>query len=380
MRALNLLVALKRSYAFDRNAFMGVATASQAHGEIFLHPYDPSGPVSLNDAAAGTNAKGLIVSNSQPEEIERVARLRLPCVNVANAITEHARVPVVGNDDDAIGEVVARYYLDRDFKHFACVTDPDIAYFFPRRDAFVRTIARAGFDCPVGPPPDRRPGRYMESLSKWISTLPRPLGVMCPYDSYAVWTVHACRALDLRVPEQVSIIGVDDDPLLCMSTSPQISSVKTAAREIGSAALELVLEMIAGRAAPARPILFPPTGIVTRGSTIERAIYDADVAAAVSFIRTRFRERLNVEGIAEHVSLSRRSLERKFLAVLGRTPHDEISRARLAHAKKLLSETDLPFQEVARRSGLTRVQWLSHVLKQETGLTPMQFRSSRSGS
>src|SRR5215207_4767338 len=126
MQSVHLLIALQTSYAFDRNVFLSIANAAQAHGDIFLHPWQSAWPVQR--AIQAEHVEGLIVSRSTEPEVNEVARLGLPCVNVANFLDGHPRVPVVGNDDDAIGEMIAEYFLNRGFKHFACVTDPDVAY------------------------------------------------------------------------------------------------------------------------------------------------------------------------------------------------------------------------------------------------------------
>ena len=215
-----------------------------------------------------------------------------------------------------------------------------------------------------------------EQLSNWLLTLPRPLAVMCPFDGYALYALHACRRAGLRVPEQVSVIGVDNDPMLCTSATPQISSVRTAAACIGAKALELLLHLIGGRRPPARPMLLPPEGISVRGSTVDVAIYDPDVAVAVGYIRTHLRQRLTIEDITDHLAISRRTLERKFLATLDRTPLDEIRRARVALAKRLLIETDFELSDIARRSGLLRHQRLCNLLREECGMTPSEFREN----
>ena len=325
--------------------------------------------------------------------IEEVAALGLPCVNVANYLQGHRRVPVVGTDDAAVGRMVVEHYLDRGFRHFAYFADTTESYFFPRRDGFVAAVERAGFTPHVGPPaasvpppaasrrPKRRanaavdwPGKWKDA-GQWLASLPRPLGVMCPFDRYAREAVQVAKTAGLSVPEQVSVIGVDNDPLLCLSVWPQISSVVTPAGQIGYRAMQLLREMIDGKPAPAEPVLLPPAEIAVRASSSEMAIADPDVAAAVQFIRSHVREHLTVLRVADQVAVSRRTLERKFVDALHRTPLEEIRRARIVHAKRLLIETDLTLPEVARRSGLIRHQRLSNVIKAESGLTPSQFRS-----
>lgn len=373
-RARHILVGLRVEHAFDREAFIGIAKSAQTFGNIHLYAKVPHH--TWEQAIRDVNADGLIISSDTPDVIRSLAGMKIPAVNVANYLEGQGLVPVIGNDDGAIGRVVAQHFLEAGFKHFAFYTDLRISYFNPRLDAFVGAIREAGFECAVGPPVTvYGEGVNTELLAgRWLASLPKPLGVMCPFDGYAVQAVHACQDVGLGTPDEVSIIGVDNDPIMCVTVSPPISSVATAAASIGQTALELLLAIIDGDKPPAAPILLPPKEIVFRRSTSEMAIEDADVASAVSYIRTHVRYRLTVDDLLKHVPVSRRTLERKFLQVLNRTPLQEIGRARVAHAKRLLIETDLSLPEVARRSGLIRHQRLANVLKADCGMTPGEFR------
>ena len=385
MQPLRLLVALRTRNQFDREAFLSIATQALTYSNIFLHVKHEDEPTAF--AASATDAQAIIASVSNPREIESLAAIGLPCVNIANYLQGHHLVPVVGNDDQAVGRMAAEYFLERGFAHFAYFCDSTNAYFFPRRDAFAAAVRDGGFECHMPPPLKRIDGRFTGADNEdattlntrhsaaWLASLPKPLAVFSPYDYEARQAMHACQLANLAVPDEVSIIGVDNDPMLCLTVSPQIASVATAAAAIGRAALELVQAMVQGRKRPpAKPLLIAPTEVVVRGSCSEQAINDRDVAAAVNFIRTHVRERLTIAEVANHVAVSRRTLERRFMDVLRRSPAEELRRARIAQAKRLLSESDLTLPEVARRSGLIRPQRLANVLKEECGLTPLQYR------
>ena len=387
-KGVEVLLALATQYAFDRESFAGAAKCAHEYGDVFISP--KYGGRTLAQEVALLKPDGLIVSTSDDAVVDEVRALGLPAVNVANYIEGHARVPVVGTDDAAIGQMVVDHYLDRGFRSFAYFADPAEQYFFRRREGFVAAAREAGFECHVGPPssppapapPKRTRGRVSyewpgtwKHAGEWIASLPMPLGVMCPFDRYAREAVQVCKTAGLSVPEQVSVIGVDNDPLLCLSVWPQISSVVTPAAQIGYRALQLLRDLIDGKPAPKQPLLLPPAEIVVRASSSEMAIADQDVAAAVQFIRSHVREPLTVTEVADHLAISRRTLERKFLEALQRTPLEEIRRARIIHAKRLLIETDLGLPEIARRSGLIRHQRLSNVIKADSGLTPSQFRT-----
>jgi LacI family transcriptional regulator len=391
-KGVDVLLALATEYAFDREAFTGAAKCAHEYGDVFISP--KYGGRTFAEEVVNLRPAGLIVSTSDPKVVDEVASLGVACVNVANYVEGHAKVPVVGTDDAAIGKLVADHYVDRGFKSFAYFADPKERYFYSRRDAFVAAVRAEGFECHVGPPlplplpaPRRRrkaappPARptydwpeAWKHAGEWLATLPFPLAVMSPFDRYAREAVQACKTVALSVPEQVSVIGVDNDPLLCLSVWPPISSVVTPASRIGYRAMELLRGMIDGKPPPAQPVLLPPVEIVVRASSSEMAIGDPDVAAAVQFIRAHVRDHLTVGRVADHVAVSRRTLERKFVEILSRSPQEEIRRARVVHAKRLLAETDLTLPEVARRSGLLRHQRLANVIKAECGMTPSEYR------
>jgi LacI family transcriptional regulator len=378
-RHANVILFLRFTNGFDRLAFSGIAAAAQTAGDVLIHIGDAD-PDHFESSVRDYEADGIIVSSTETQWLARAHASGKPCVNIANALELHHQVPVVGNDDAAVGRLVAEHYLDRGFRHFAYFTNPANPYFHPRRDAFIKTLQEAGYGVAVGPAVAHRSHpyeeeRYSESAGRWLASLPRPLAVMSAWDTDAREAILACRTAGLRVPEDVSIIGVDNDEMLCMTIWPHLSSVATAAKRIGFEALKLMREMILNdRPAPATPMLFAPPEIIVRGSSSETAVEDPEVAMAVNYIQAHVSQRLSVEDLVVHTAISRRALERRFYKSLGRTPMDEVRRVRVERAKRLLIETDLSLSDVARHSGMVRQQRLCSVIKADTGQTPMQFR------
>lgn len=379
-RLINILLLIKMHYGFDRMAFEGVAAAAHSFGDALIHLCGD--PVPFAENVRHYNADGAIISSDDPAVVAEVHASGLPCVNIANYFEGHSKIPVVGNDDQSIGQLVAQHFLDRGFRHFAYFCNPASPYFNPRRDAFIKALQDAGVGCAVGPRPiDNRlgdgPYHWTEHAGQWLASLPRPLAVLAPWDVDASEAVIACRSAGLRVPEDVSVIGVDNDELLCLSVWPHLSSVATPSRRIGFEAVRLLRDMILNKTpAPAEPVILPSPEIIVRGSSSETAVDDAEVAMAVNYIQTHLAQRLSVNDLVEHTAISRRALERRFVQALGRTPMAEIRRARLERAKRLLIESDFSLAEVARRSGFVRQQRLCSVMKSETGFTPLQFRNA----
>ena len=160
-----------------------------------------------------------------------------------------------------------------------------------------------------------------------------------------------CRQIGLRIPEDIALLGVDDDDLLCGLAHPPLSSIRTPLERIGYEAGKLLAHLIAGGKDPKRPLLFPPMQVVTRGSTDVLAIADPDLAAAIRFIQQNAHRRVGIKQLIDQVALSRRSLERKFRKAFKRSPFEELLRVRLQRAKDLLSASDLPMSSVAEQTG-----------------------------
>jgi LacI family transcriptional regulator len=385
-RLLTVLIDLQQEEAFDRRAFGGIATKARDYRDVILHSLGRN--ERLHDAVHAHQAVGVIFSSDNPATVAEVVATGKPCVNISNHRRGHREAPVVGTDDEAIGALVAEHYLSRGFRNFAFFSQLEATYFEPRQRGFVSALAKAGFGCAVGPPlrvaheQRLRPTAEMDEdqswewrAGRWLASLPHPLAVFAPYDWHARQAVTACQLVGLTVPADVSVIGVDNDEVTCTSIWPPLSSVDPHAIHVGHEALSLLRAMILdGGPVPPQPVLVPPLAIITRGSSSELAVADPDVASAVNFIQANIHKRITVDDVVRHVVISRRTLERRFLMTLGRSPMEELRRSRVERAKQLLIQTDLDLAEVARRSGLIRQQRLCSVLKATTGQTPLSFR------
>jgi LacI family transcriptional regulator len=285
----------------------------------------------------------------------------------------------VETDDAAIARLAADHLLERGFRHFGYCGDPRFNWSRWREEHFHQRITQAGFDCCVYRPSWDRCGtapwnRERADLGAWIQALPKPAGVMACYDIRGREVLDVCRQLGISVPDEVALIGVDNDELICDLADPPLSSVIPDTRRTGYEAARLLDLLMAGQSELPLAHLILPLGIAVRGSTDVLATDDADVSAAVRFIRAHASEGINVEDVLRAVPLSRRVLEARFEKLLGRTPHEEITRVQVERVKELLAETDLPLATVAHRAGYKHVEYMSVVFKRETGRPPSQYR------
>jgi LacI family transcriptional regulator len=287
-------------------------------------------------------------------------------------------VPHVGIDFVAAGELAGRFFLGKGLKHIALFSYNPV----PRRSERLRiglkralaeqSIELMEFEWDRTPPP--RPGYIDERIAQWLSGLPKPVGVVLFDDDAGLWVSQLAGVAGLRVPEEVALLGVNNDLIDIAMTRPPLSSIALPFEEAGRRAAELLAEQLEGRRVSRKPILLPPLRVVERASTDIIAINDPDVSAAVRFIREHRGRPLRVQDLLDELAISRRALERKFRAALGRSPLHEIRRAHVEYAKELLATTNLPLKKIAELSGFSRVEHFTTTLRRASGMTPGQWR------
>lgn len=212
-------------------------------------------------------------------------------------------------------------------------------------------------------------------LTQWVTELPKPVGIMCCNDEHGLHVLDACRRADAKVPEEIAVVGVDNDTLLCELCNPTLSSVVLNGVEAGyQAAAHLAELMRDGRNRPTR-IVVDALRVEPRESTDRLAMGSEPVTRALAFMRQSMGQALNADAVAEHVKVSRRELDSLFRDTIGRSISVEIQRRRLEHAKRLLDETDHSIPTVAKESGYSSASYMIQVFQRELETTPAKYRS-----
>ena len=285
-----------------------------------------------------------IISRSTTEHLaEAVARSRVPMVDLTDRFGPFGQ-PQVWSDDAAIARLGLDHLRERGFKRFAFCGFAGESWSRRRLDAFV---AAAGDGCPAYESPwvgdDAVPWEVdQRRIAAWLAELPRPVGIMACNDLRGQYVLEACRGLGLAVPEEVAVVGVDDEEEVCDLCEPPLSSIVPNAELVGYKAAEILDGLMAGRPAEADRLDVPPLGVTTRQSTDILAIDDPDVAAAVRFIREHACNGIVVDDVLVHVPVSRSILERRFRQALACSPQGLIRRMQLKRVKQLLVDTELP--------------------------------------
>jgi len=322
-------------------------------------------------------AAGVIGQFASERMSEIVRSYGAPVVNVSR-VAERP-FPLVTMNNEAIGRMAAQHLLDRGYRHLFCVSGK-VIYAHERARGFEEVAFAADCMASTVVLDDIAPRRdheleFERQVAAWMSNLPRPCGVF-----FAFWGAEAfapvIHAAQVRVPEDVAMVMVGDDPVRCEREDPPVSTVDYPAEHIGYRAAQLLDAMMDGQPAPKRPILIDPTGVTERASSSAVAVNDPDVQFAAQYIRRNACRDFDFRRLEEEITVSRRTLERRFRALLGRTLQEEVLRVQMEQAKYLLAETDLSLQMVAARSGMSGAQRLCHAFKEHMGMTPKQYRMS----
>jgi LacI family transcriptional regulator len=302
------------------------------------------------------------------------------------------RIPLLETNDRTVARLAFEHLAERGFRQFAYCGYAGANYSERRLQYFREFVRAAQHRCHVyqSPPPGNLAGLsvreqlavlFEKELLGWLRALPRPTGVMACNDTRGQQVLNACRELGIAVPEEIAVVGVDNDELLCDLSSPPLSSVAPDTEGIGYQAALLLDQMMDGQPPPAQKTFIEPRGVVARQSTDVLAIDDADVAAAVRIIREQACAGIDVTDIVAQVPLSRRSLERRFRKYLRRSPNEEIVRVQVQRVHDLLTSSELPLGTIARLAGFAHAAYMSAVFRKHTGLMPRQVRrSSAAGS
>ena len=312
--------------------------------------------------------------------------LKIPVVDVRGSVPDLG-LPLLDTDDREVARLAAEHLLERGFRHFAYCGFVGANYSDKRFHWFQQAVLQARATCSVYAPPNSPPHAqtiehekrgmlFEDHLIRWLLDLPKPAGLMACNDIRGQQVLAACRRAGLLVPDEIAVVGVDNDEVLCELSDPPLTSVVPNTARIGYEAAVLLQELMSGRKAPIQPRLVGPLGIATRSSTDVLAIPDRAISAVLRNIREHACEGMKVASLLKIAAVSRTVFERRFTRWVGRSPKAEILRVQLARAKQLLAETDLPLPQVAERCGFNHSEYFNAIFRLKTGIPPGRYRSA----
>ena len=376
-------VVIEASNAYARGLLAGIHRHVREHDPwtIFLQEHGRGSPPL--EALARWHGDGVIARIETQEiaaaldKLRRKQRLAIVDVSAGRLLED---VPYVETDDTAIARLAADHFLERDFRNLAFLGDDRFRWSGNRRDAFV-AAAGQGRTVAVYEPPAGRRSRSVasddEAIEAWLAALPKPVGLFACYDPRGRQALDACRRAGIAVPDQVAVLGVDDDELLCGLSSPPLSSVIPDSVGAGRLAAELLDRLLRGKRLEREEWLLPPMGIEMRQSTDVLAIDDELVVAAVRHIREQACKGIKVADVVRALATNRRTLEARFSRRIGHTLHEEIARVQFRRVEQLLAETDLPLATIAARTGFKHTEYMTVAFTRRHGLPPSTWRDRR---
>jgi len=318
-----------------------------------------------------------IIARVESEVIQRfLESMRLPIVDVSAAL-ENSGFPQVVTDSAGVVKLAIDYLENLGFRNFAYCGDSAFRWSRLREQEFAYRVKKKGLEPFIRNQRVSRPETEIGRLGNWLEALPKPVAVLACYDVRGQEVMEACGEKRLKVPEEVAVLGVHDDEILCELCDPPMSSVIPDPKRAGYEAAALLKKLMDGetlRNSERKPLLIPPIGISARQSTDVVAIPDEKIARALRYIKGRACQGINVADVLRECPMARTQLERRFRQVIGRSPREEIERVRMGKVQELLSRTTLPISTVAEEAGFEYPEYLSVAFKRCFGVTPKAYR------
>ena len=381
---LRVAVLIESSRAYGRGLLLGVAkyVHERSHWQVYSHERELQS--TLPRWFDRWNGDGIIARIEGPAMAKAIGRLSVPVVDLRR-IGTGTDLPALHTDEHTVVSLVLEHFLERGFRHFGFWGFAGADY-SERRQAILREQLRER-KTPLhiySPTPRARKGWTIEyeqfepELEQngvhWLRKLPKPVAVMACNDIAGQQVLEVCRLAELRVPDQVAVIGVDNDEVLCQLADPPLTSIAPDTVRIGYKAAALLDEMMAGKRPQHMDRYIKPLGIVPRRSTDTLVIPHAGAAQALSFLRRHYRDPITLKDLNSELPVSLRSIQDAFKKHVGRSLHQELDRLRTTFAKDLLREFNVKLHTVAVQCGFANPRHFRRAFLREIGQTPQQYR------
>jgi LacI family transcriptional regulator len=369
-----VLVVLGTNAAWCRGILRGFMAAAEERNWTLVHHQASTDLSWLADE--WTCGAALIGPEPGADELVTVAPATLVSVAVDRSASGIASVVP---DETTVGTLAAEHLLGTGLRALTTFRIHESTCAVLRERGFLGRALEGGAKTPPGYARSGKPGERNEdpaAIIEWLRGLPKPCGIFTCTDGWARMVARYARLTGLRIPDDIALVGADNDTLECELSSPMLSSVMIPWQEIGRRAAGLVEHALARQPIAGQRIVVPVTGVAARRSSEILAIRDPLVADAVRFIRAHADRRLTVPTIARAVNSARQRLERRFRAVLNRTVQEEVRRTHVDRAKHLLVTTHSGLSDIAKQSGFSSPALLNVAFQRELGMPPGAYRRS----
>jgi LacI family transcriptional regulator len=369
-----VVLLIESSRSSGRSLLRGIANYARHHGPWAFY-WEPGGLEKAWPQLKSLEADGIILRDV--EKIEDALAYGLPAVVVGHSKREIPGLANVITDSKAIGAMAAEHLLSCGFRQFAYCGFDEMPWSVARGESFSGCLARLGYQthfCPTASAGSLHGWTGERRLAKWLRSLPKPLGLMACNDDCGEQVIEACKLASLHVPDEVGILGADNDELVCELSDPPMSSVGINFERAGYESAQVLDHLMRGHRVKEKKIIVPATFVVPRRSTDLVAVDDRQVANGLRFIRDHAREVMSVPDVARAAGLSRRVLEKRFQQLLRRSVLKEIRRVRVGQICRMLVKTNEPISQIGSALGYAGTEHLARYFRQEMRMTPLAYR------
>lgn len=368
----------------DREIISGIGSylgSTRVAWDLFLEEDFRSRPQEI----LAWQGDGIIADFDDPEICEALSQSQLPVIAVGDMAEDGKRlpgVPYVSTDNMGLVNLAYTHLIESGLTRFALYSKPESPYnrwAQAREKAFLQLTGSDKLTCEVYRGQSTRASDWNDALDKlkaWLLSLPKPIGIIAVSDARARLLMQACLLADIAVPDEVAIVGIDNDPLTRTLTRIPLTSVIQGTETMGRTAAQLLHQLLHGKRLEDTHILVPPAGINVQASSQHQPLSCPYVMRARHYIRQYAGQGIKTEQVADYVGISRSSLESYFRRELGHTVHDELLLFRLEMAKRLLADEQLSSKEIAIRCGFTSLPYMHAVFRRELGCTPGEYQAS----
>ena len=383
---LKVALLIESSRSYGREVLQGIAHYTREHSPLAFYTQERELHGGIPEWLNNWQGDGIIARIENAGMARKLLQLGCPLVDVlGNQI--HRGIPSLDTDAKEVARLAADFFLQSGFSHFAFCGFKGLPFSDRRGAAFVEYLKAKNFSVHAFDAPtaryqpthiqavERRGVSYEAAVARWLKCLPRPLALFACNDICAQQVLSACREHHILVPEEVAVMGVDNDDVLCNLCDPPLTSIEPAARQLGYRAAAMLDQMMRRRSIAATLTNLPPVRVVERSSTDVAAVEDPILVDALRFIRDHFASGIAVKDVLAHVQCSRTGLERRFRAVLNYSVRDEIQRRRLNRACNLLRETGLSLEEIVDRVGYSTPSHFCRIFQKQFKESPTNYRS-----
>ncbi|WP_419194014.1 substrate-binding domain-containing protein [Novipirellula herctigrandis] len=400
-----VLLLIESSRGYGRNCLMGIASYMRTHGHWQVLHLERGLQEKVPANVERQRFDGVIARMENAQIARSINRMGVPTVDLRGLFQPPGGV-CYNTDPSACALMALEHFRQRGFRQLAYCGYPGVDFSDARCTAFKSLCESAGipvyvFDAFAAKKSTKArqskksrssatprintlareaKGEMDEALiAKWLLTLPKPLGIFACNDMRGRQVLNAVRSTELRVPDHVAVLGVDDDEVICDLANPPLSSIQPDALRIGFEGAEMLDRLMAGETPDQETVLVPPVRVSIRTSTDVLAVDDMDLAEAIQFIRAHGCDGIGVQDVLEATSISRATLERRFREILDRSPREEIERVRIDRIRMLLAETNYGLEKIATMTSYRTAAHLVTAFRRIAGCTPGQYRSQFRG-